>query len=177
MRRKRPRETKVWRDPLVTPAGRRREGGELDGDEQEADAKQNRKRAGSAKRTGAKIVASPRNNADPREIERERLLYRVLAAEGRPAISKAADDFFEAGFELPMAQEPWLQLLEHKDEERVSEAIASLSEILDDQPPQRRAVLESRLRRIQEYADMPSTQRAAGELRRMLKNKHAETLT
>jgi len=163
MRRKRHRETKVWRDPLVAPSG--------------IDAKQNRKKVGAVKRTGAKIVAGPRNNSDPREIERERLLYRVLAAEGRPAISKAAEDFFEAGFELPPTQEPWLQLLEHRNEDRIAEAIASLTTILDGQPPLRRAVLESRLRRIEEYADEPATQRAAGELRRLLKAKHAETLT
>jgi hypothetical protein len=177
MRRKQHRETKVWRDPLVAPSVRRRDGAEPSGDEEKVNAKRNRKRVGTMKRTGAKIVAGPRNNADPREVERERLLYRVLAAEGRPAISRAAEDFFEAGFELPKAQEPWLQLLEHKDEERVVEAIESLTAILDGEPPRRRAVLESRLHRIEEYADELSTQRAAGELRRALKSKRAETLT
>ena len=128
------------------------------------------------RRTGARIVAGPKGTTDPREQERERLLGRVLVAEGRPSITKAADLYVEAGFEFPAMQQVWLQLLEHRDEERIVEAIENLTTILEDEEPQRRKVLESRLRRIAEFADEPVTQRSASELRRLLTSKYAETL-
>lgn len=177
MRRKRHRgETKVWHDPLMVPAASRRNGNkgasvESDGDE----PRRNRRRI-APKRTGAKLIVGPVGPADPKEVERERLLHRVLAAEGRPSISNAVDDYVQAGFDFPRMQDVWLQMLEHRDEGRVALAIERLSDILDDESPKRRAVLESRLRRIEEYADEGTTQNAAGQLIRLLKDKHAEIL-
>jgi hypothetical protein len=145
---------------------------------EESSGKRRRKRAAKPKRTGARIIASPSGPRDPDEIERERLLDRVLVAEGRPSISRAVEDFLEAGFSLPSAQqEVWLQVLEHNDETRVTEAINNLSKILAEEEPKRRKVLESRLRRIEEFADEPSTKRAATDLRRVLHTQYAETLT
>ena len=178
MRRKRHRETKVWHDPLVTATGRRRAAQAVETVEEEepVSGRRTRRRGDIAKRDGVKIIAGPLNHTDPKELERQRLLGRVLAAEGRPSISRAVEEFLAAGFDLPRAQDVCLQLLEHNDEERVSEAIDHLTEILGQEEPQRRAVLESRLRSIEELADEPSTQKAAGQLRRLLHTRYAETL-
>jgi hypothetical protein len=168
MKRRRFGETKVWRDPLMTPAGRRREvaaaAGALDGD----GAESKRRRVEPPKRTGARIIAGPRGHEDPRDLERRRLLGIIRQAAGRMAISKAVDDYLGAGFELPREQEVWLQLLEHRNEGRVIEAIEALETMLAGEEPQRRAVLESRLRTIEEVADDAGTRSAAQRLRRKL---------
>ena len=177
MRRKRHRgETKVWHDPLMVPAAARRNGNEAKALEAEADEPKRRRRRIAPKRTGVKLVAGPVGPSDPKEAERERLLHRVLAAEGRPSISTAVDDYVQAGFDFPPMQDVWLQMLEHRDEGRVAMAIERLADILGEESPKRRAVLESRLRRIEEYADEQHTQTAAGRLIRLLKDKHAEVL-
>ncbi len=105
---------------------------------------------------------------DEQALERARLLEKLRVAEGRAAITRAAADLKKAGFE-PEAddQEAFIQLLEHSDESVVSGAIAELERILALQPPKRFAVLESRLRRLEELADEPSTQSAAARLRRL----------
>ncbi len=171
MRRRRHRgETKVWHDPLMTAAGQRKQQAPQrnDGSEQRRANRDRRRKVEPARRPDARIIGSATGTTDPQELERERLLDRLLAAEGRPSITTAADAFRDAGFEFPQAQEIWLQLLEHQDEERITEAIEQFAIILADEPPQRRAVLESRLRRIEEYADESSTKQAATSLRRML---------
>jgi hypothetical protein len=115
-----------------------------------------------------RIVLSPPPQADPRAQDRQRLLGKLLHAEGRPAISKAVNEFFKQGFTLPQEQDVYLQLLEHANEERVREAMAALASILLSEPPKRRAVLESRLRRIEEYAEDGATRTVAAELRRQV---------
>ena len=172
MKRRRHRgDTKVWHDPLVASPGKHRSPTAGPADDGEA-AQPRRRRAEPVKRAGARIIAGPPQITDPRELERERLLDRVLAAEGRPAITGAARRYVEAGFEFPPDQRVWLQLLEHKEEEQVLLAIEQLTAILEEQEPLRRAVLESRLRRIEEFADEDCTQAAAAHLRRILSAKH-----
>ena len=171
MRRKRHhhRDTKVWHDPHVTPAGRKRS--ERPSNKGSARQENQENARVQKRRNGGRIIAGVSKTTDPRAIERERLLHRVLAAEGRPLITRAANDFFEAGFDLPRTQDAWLQILEHNDEDRVAQAITQLSTILDEEEPKRRSVLDSRLRRIAEFADEPCTQKAASELRRLLSGK------
>ena len=164
----------MWHDPLVTAAGRRQQE-ERERQEAEANAKKKPETAEPAKRR-ARIIAGPSSNTDPRELEQQRLLARLLAAEGRPAITRAATDYREADHAFPDTQEVGLQLLEHNDEEVVSEAIAQLTEILETEPPMRRAVLDSRLRRIEQFADEPAAQAAATGLRRLISAKHHEAL-
>ncbi len=115
---------------------------------------------------GGRIVLAPPPQSDPRTAERQKLLGRLLVAEGRPKITKAADEFFKAGFSLPEEQDVYLQLLEHSDEEQVRGAIDMLTTLLAGELPKRRAVLESRLRRIEQFAEEPSTREAAERLRR-----------
>ncbi len=115
-----------------------------------------------------RIVLAPPPQADPRAQDRQRLLGKLLHAEGRPAITKAANEFFKQGFTLPQEQDVYLQLLEHTSEERVREAIAALATILLSEVPKRRPVLQSRLRRIEEYAEDGATRTAASELWRQV---------
>ncbi|MFO0550837.1 MAG: hypothetical protein U0271_20780 [Polyangiaceae bacterium] len=120
------------------------------------------------RREAGRIVVATAVPIDDRERERERYLDRLKHAEGRPAITRIADEFLKAGFELPSEdQEVHLQLLQHADEARVRDAIASLSAALErGEPPFRQTMLDSRLRRLEEFAEDSETRTAAGTLRR-----------
>ena len=123
-----------------------------------------------AARAGASCPAPP-PSADPRTAERQKLLGKLLHAEGRPGISRAADEFIKAGFTFPEEQDVYLQLLEHGREDHVCTAIDVLARILAGELPKRRAVLESRLRRIEQFAEEPSTRAAAERLRRRVNGR------
>ena len=114
-----------------------------------------------------RIVAVVRSATDERELERERLLGKLRAAAGRSAITRAADELLGAGFELPGdEQEVHVQMLEHADERRVRTALAHLTSVAEVQPIRRFAVLEARLRSLEELAEEEETRRAASDLRR-----------
>ena len=191
MRRIRKDATKVWHNPELNTFSRRGGGNggvakpPTDNPEDRRAVKQHRaalealfapKReagspggppsAGPDGEPRARIVLAPAPQSDPRTAERQKLLGRLLLAEGRPKISKATDDFLKAGFTLPEEQDVYLQLLEHTDEAHVRSAIDVLGTILAGELPKRRAVLESRLRRIEQFAEEPATREAAERLRR-----------
>jgi hypothetical protein len=168
-------ETKVWHDPLIAPAGRKAPAAPAPEPAAVPDDEAlHRRRIAPVRRAGARIICGPAGDHDPAEAERERLLHRLLSAEGRPSITRAAQAYLEGGFTLPRSQEVWLQLLEHLDEAIVVQAIEQLGAILDDEPLHRRAVLESRLRSIEALAEETATKQAASELRRLLGSRHAE---
>ncbi|KYF74168.1 hypothetical protein BE17_34835, partial [Sorangium cellulosum] len=110
----------------------------------------------AASKTPGRIVLAPPPQSDPKAVERQRLLSKLLCASGRPNISKAANDFLRAGHTFPAEQDVYLQLLEHSDEQRIQQAIDELSGILVGELPKRKTVLESRLRRIEEFAEEPA---------------------
>lgn len=122
-----------------------------------------------------RIVAVATGPRDPVALERERLIARLCAAEGRPAITRAADAVLEAGHELPADdQSVQLQLLEHSKEEHVEAALGRLAIILAVEPCKRPTVLESRLRRLEQFADEPSTREAARRLFRQVTGRAAD---
>ncbi|HEY4116199.1 MAG TPA: hypothetical protein VGM56_00035 [Byssovorax sp.] len=125
---------------------------------------------GEARKPG-RIVAAQKPGADPRVAEQKRLLAKLLHAEGRPAVSKAATEYVKAGFAFPVEQDVFLQLLEHASEDQVREAVLALGGILETEAPKRRAMLESRLRRIEQFADEADTRAAAEALRRRVAAK------
>jgi hypothetical protein len=125
----------------------------------------------SSSKTPGRIVLAAPPQIDPQTAERQKLLSKLLLAEGRPKIAKAATDFLRAGFSFPEEQDVYLQLLEHSDETHVRSAIDVLSSILVSELPKRRAVLESRLRRIEQFAEEPDTRVAAERLRRRVSGR------
>jgi len=98
--------------------------------------------------------------------KRQDLLRKVTVAQGSKAISDAIETFLHAGFEFPDDQETFLQMLEHRDEERVRGAIGQLERLLMGQMPKRKPVLVQRLKRLEENADESQTREMAAGLRR-----------
>ena len=123
--------------------------------------------AAQPERPSKKMITVP-NREDPRGPEREKRLAKLLAAEGRAAVTKAAEDFAGAGFEFPLEQEVLLKLLDHGKDDRVRAALDGLARLLGEEPPQRRTVLEARLRRLEDDADDADVRDLAGSIRRRL---------
>jgi hypothetical protein len=98
--------------------------------------------------------------------KRQELLRKISNAQGSKAISDMIDAFLGAGFVLPEDQELYLQMLEHRNEDRVREAIARLDHLLVGQLPKRKPVLVQRLKRLEEHAEDDATRVAAAQLRR-----------
>jgi hypothetical protein len=120
-------------------------------------------------RRAARIVAAPSRTTDAGRIERERLLARFMASQGRAMISRAADECRRAGVEFPHEQAVQLQLLEHVDESLARGAIAALGQILAAEAPAKRPILLQRLQRLEDASDEEATRTAAAELRRSLR--------
>jgi hypothetical protein len=94
------------------------------------------------------------------------LLRKISTAQNPKAISDTIDTFLGAGFVMPEDQELYLQMLEHRDEERVREALTRLEHLLAGQLPKRKPVLVQRLKRLEEHAEEDATRAAAAQLRR-----------
>lgn len=117
----------------------------------------------------ARIVQINTTGPDDKEAARLKLLGRLLASEGRAAISRAANELMIAGFEFPVAQDVQLQLLEHVDEGLVFLALGHLAELLKLETPIKRPLFEQRLRRLEQFAEEPATRQAAADLRRTVR--------
>jgi hypothetical protein len=117
----------------------------------------------------ARIVQLNAHAGDEREREREKLLGRLMQSDGRGAITRAATEFLQKGFELPDEQVVHLQLLEHFDETRARESLEAMVRLLSREPPIKRPVLDQRLRRLEEHADEAQTRQLAADLRRTLR--------
>jgi hypothetical protein len=117
---------------------------------------------------GAVGEAKPMRRA-AKKYSLEEMHARLLKAQGSHAITDAAEAFFYAGYALEDDdQEGWLQLLEHRDEARVREAIEKLRKSFLRKPPRHKPLLQQRLRRIEDNADEQATREAASELRNAL---------
>lgn len=116
-----------------------------------------------------RIVASVVQPADPKTEERARMLAKLLSAEGRPAITRAVDDFEKAGHAWPSDdQNVFVQMLEHDREERVLFGLETLGGLLRAEPPKRPAVLDARLRRLESFAEETEVRESAARLRRQI---------
>ncbi|HEX3595650.1 MAG TPA: hypothetical protein VHU80_11120 [Polyangiaceae bacterium] len=120
-------------------------------------------------RRSARIVQLGGKEADERERERRKLLSRLMESQGRGAITRAADEFLQRGFELPNEQPVHLQLLEHFDETKARQSLEAITRLLQTEAPIKRPVLDQRLRRVEEHADESATRELAAELRRVLR--------
>jgi len=116
----------------------------------------------------ARIVPRREDTVDEAEQLRRRLLAQLFQSEGRSAITRAADKYFQAGYELPIEQEAQLKVLEHFDEARVRAALQALSELLQVEEARQLPLIRQRLRRLEDHADEAPTRAAAADLRRVL---------
>ncbi len=128
----------------------------------------------------SKIVSLPTRADDPQRALREKLLAKLLGAEGSVAVGRAAVEYAGAGFAFPDGsgqrtawsviedQRICLKLLDHPDEDRVRDAMAALGRILTSSTPHRTAVLAARLRRIESDAEELATREQATTLRRTI---------
>ncbi|HEX4338567.1 MAG TPA: hypothetical protein VH062_21830 [Polyangiaceae bacterium] len=121
-------------------------------------------------RRSARIVQIGGKEADDGERERRKLLSRLMESQGRGAITRAADEFLQHGFELPNEQPVHLQLLEHFDETKARQSVEAMSRLLQTETPIKRPVLDQRLRRLEEHADEDATRELAADLRRALRS-------
>lgn len=104
-----------------------------------------------------------------KKYSREEMHARLVKAQGSHAITDAVEAFFFAGYTLEEDdQEGWLQLLEHRDEARVREAIERLRKSFLRKPVRHKPLLSQRLRRIEDNADEAETRDAAAEMRKSL---------
>ena len=113
-----------------------------------------------------RVVEAPEAADTAASGKRQDLLRKITAAKGSKAISDAIERFLAAGHTLPDDQEIFLQMLEHRDEARVREAIAQFERLLAGHMPKCKPVLVQRLKRIEETADEVETRDAAAMLRR-----------
>lgn len=167
---RRPSTTKVWHNPDIAPVADRKR---KPAAERPTPASPRATPAPApSTRQAARIVAvKPEPTVDPRELEREKLLAKLVAAEGPTKVARAAAELHRAGFELPLDEDVHLALLEHSDEERVRGAIDTLGALYREKAPKRRGMLEARLRRIEEMADEAPTRAAAERLRRAVSGR------
>lgn len=114
----------------------------------------------------ARLVETPSDAGPTPPNKRQEMLRKIGAAQGSRPISDALDVFFAAGHTLPDDQEVYLQMLEHRDEARVREAITRLEHLLAGQLPKRKPVLVQRLKRLEEDAEESATRDLALGLRR-----------
>ncbi len=125
------------------------------------------------RRRDARIVQRKEEDIDEKEQLRRRLLSQYLSSEGRAAITRAADNYLDAGFEMPREQAIQIRLLEHFDEARGFSALKVLQELLRLDEPEHVPIRKQRLQRLEEYAEESATQKLAGELRKILQNANA----
>lgn len=135
----------------------------------EAEEPKNATQGAEKPRRVARIALAQSASLDDDELRRERLLDRLVACEGRSAISRIANEFWSNDIPVPEEQEVQLQLLEHVDERRARDAIDAMSRLLRAEAPIKRPILDQRLRRLEDEADEAETREKAGELRRWLR--------
>jgi hypothetical protein len=110
---------------------------------------------------------------DASHERREKALGRLLAAEGPRAIARAFEDYASA-FGFPRdEEEACVKLLDHPDEAPAREAIDALEKRLETAPPRRRALVDARLRRLEEGAEEAETRAAATRLRGAIKRRYS----
>jgi hypothetical protein len=120
-------------------------------------------------RRAARIVQAQATAVDDVELLKQRLLQRLLNAEGRGAATKAVDALDAQQIAVPDEQEFQLQLLEHVDERRARAAMDVLARLFERQTPVKRPILDQRLRRLECEADDAETRDCAASLRRTLR--------
>lgn len=97
-------------------------------------------------------VAPTAGSIDATEERRVRLERQLVTAEGRDAITKAADAYL-AEFALPEDAEALAKILEHPDADRQRQALEKLLPVVQAAKPKRARALLGRLKLIRETSD------------------------
>jgi hypothetical protein len=111
--------------------------------------------------------AKPRIAAPAADEGRASLRKKIVEAIGRDEITRAADRYLR---ELPPPEdyEVLEQLLEHRKEERIAEALALIEKLLEREKPKRTRVLVAKLRLLEETSTDREIRQAAARLRARL---------
>ncbi len=120
-----------------------------------------------ARPRGARIVTRA-DTGGGRPTKAQALIERLTRADGRAAVTQAATDLAAAGVDVPFTQDVQLALLEHTDDTEVQRALEKLERLLVEQTPQRKPLLEARLRRLEENADEVEIRERASRVRKLM---------
>ncbi|HEX2572058.1 MAG TPA: hypothetical protein VH877_21115 [Polyangia bacterium] len=105
--------------------------------------------------------------ADSESGSRAALRKKILEAVGREQISRAIDKYVQQ-HRLPADFEVLEQALEHLREERVSEALVTLEQLLEKEKPRRSRALAGKLRFIEETSHNEELRQRATQIRAKL---------
>jgi len=95
------------------------------------------------------------------------LIAAIREAHTPEELSDAVDRALAAG-PLPDDAEVWARVVEHRDEDRVREALLRLEVLLGEQTLRRSRALRARLRYLEEISDDEEIRRLSAELRNRL---------
>jgi hypothetical protein len=112
-------------------------------------------------------TAVPVSVADSESSTRAALRKKILEAVGREQISRAIDKYVQH-HRLPADFEVLEQALEHLREERVSEALTTLEQLLEKEKPRRSRALAGKLRFLEETSHNQDLRNRAALIRAKL---------
>lgn len=105
---------------------------------------------------------------DPERENRQKLIAKVRAAEGRDSVTRAVDAFLAKYPKLPDDYELLTKALAHKDYDRVRAVLDQLTAMLAKEKPRRGRALAAQLRFLEDTNDDPGIRRYAAEVRNRL---------
>jgi hypothetical protein len=110
----------------------------------------------------------PAATRDPEREQKQKLLARIREAEGREAVTRAIDGFLGRYPRLPDDFEILCQCLVHRSDERIREALAQLTVLVERDKPRRARALVASLRFLEETHGDPDIRACAGRVRARL---------
>ena len=116
---------------------------------------------------GPPRTAVPVGVTDSESSSRAVLRKKILEAVGREQISRAIDKYVQH-HTLPADFEVLEQALEHHREERVSEALLTLEQLLEKEKPRRSRALAGKLRFLEETSHNQDLRNRAAQIRAKL---------
>lgn len=123
--------------------------------------------ADPAPAAGPPRTAVPVGVADSESGSRAALRKKIIEAVGREQISRAIDKYVQQ-HRLPADFEVLEQALEHHREEQVSEALATLEQLLEKEKPRRSRALAGKLRFLEETSHNQDLRNRAALIRAKL---------
>jgi hypothetical protein len=110
----------------------------------------------------AEPVIAPKN---PEREQKQKLLTKIREAEGREPINKACDAFLAKYPQFPDDFEILTKVLAHRSDDRVREALAQLTKLMDRDKPRRGRTLVAQLRILEDTHADPEIRSHAAAVR------------